>query len=234
MNTFQKTDFEKYVIDRLSNLETHLINFILPLQQINSVADKLNKPIVLDDRRIFNTLKEFREAIETLIGFFKIADIDKINEGLSPFINNLEKLNQSLGEIKYIGKRLNEIEKSLQEIKNNGIEKKVRVDLTLDGHEMIKKRSNYYSKNEVYEPEEYIALLLNSLDPKDAELLVYRVGLLDEKPKTFNEIGKLLNISRERASIKFTKVLEKLKHPSRLDLVKKSNHNKLNEWVRNC
>jgi len=63
---------------------------------------------------------------------------------------------------------------------------------------------------------EQIKQVLNSLAPKEKEILMMRFGLDDGRIKTLKDIGELFNISRERVRQIETKALSKLKHPSRV------------------
>jgi len=60
-----------------------------------------------------------------------------------------------------------------------------------------------------------IRKVLDSLHPKEKEILVMRFGLDDGRIKTLKEIGEAFRISRERVRQIETKALSKLKHPSR-------------------
>lgn len=62
---------------------------------------------------------------------------------------------------------------------------------------------------------EQIKEVLDSLAPKEREILVMRFGLDDGRIKTLKEIGEIFRISRERVRQIETKALSKLKHPSR-------------------
>jgi len=62
---------------------------------------------------------------------------------------------------------------------------------------------------------EQIKDVLDSLAPKEREILIMRHGLDDGRIKTLKEIGEIFNISRERVRQIETKALSKLKHPSR-------------------
>jgi len=63
---------------------------------------------------------------------------------------------------------------------------------------------------------EQIRQVLDSLAPKEREILMMRYGLDDGRIKTLKEIGETFDISRERVRQIETKALSKLKHPSRV------------------
>lgn len=54
---------------------------------------------------------------------------------------------------------------------------------------------------------------LNTLNPREKEVLQLRYGLGDEEPHTLEETGRRLHITRERARQIEAKALEKLRHP---------------------
>lgn len=57
--------------------------------------------------------------------------------------------------------------------------------------------------------------VLETLTPREAEVLRLRFGLKDGKPKTLEEVGKEFNVTRERLRQIEAKALRKLRHPSR-------------------
>jgi len=82
----------------------------------------------------------------------------------------------------------------------------------------------YIEDSTVIDPTQKIALLhlreqinevLDSLAPKEKEVVMMRFGLDDGRIKTLKEIGETFNISRERVRQIETSALSKLKHPSR-------------------
>jgi len=62
---------------------------------------------------------------------------------------------------------------------------------------------------------ESIEEVLESLDPREAEVLTFRFGLRDEAPKTLEEVGKIFGVTRERIRQIEAKAIRKLRHPSR-------------------
>ncbi len=57
--------------------------------------------------------------------------------------------------------------------------------------------------------------VLNTLTPREAQVLRLRFGLEDGRPRTLEEVGKVFNITRERIRQIEAKALRKLRHPSR-------------------
>ena len=57
--------------------------------------------------------------------------------------------------------------------------------------------------------------LLDTLKPREKEILMERYGFLDGKPKTLEEIGQMYNLTRERIRQIQGKGLRRLRHPSK-------------------
>ncbi len=62
---------------------------------------------------------------------------------------------------------------------------------------------------------ESINEVLETLDPREAEVLKLRFGLEGKSPKTLEEVGKIFKVTRERIRQIEAKALRKLRHPSR-------------------
>lgn len=69
------------------------------------------------------------------------------------------------------------------------------------------------AKNQIIES------ILNTLQPREKEILIRRFGLLGVKPKTLEEVGEEYNITRERVRQVETMALRKLRHPSRSNAI---------------
>ena len=60
-----------------------------------------------------------------------------------------------------------------------------------------------------------IKKVLDTLLPKEKDIIELRFGLIDGRPKTLEEIGKKYNLTRERVRQIEEKTLKKLRHPTR-------------------
>lgn len=67
---------------------------------------------------------------------------------------------------------------------------------------------------------EKIEEVLTSLSDQEQQVLRMRFGLDDDTPKTLEEIGKVFGVTRERIRQIEAKAIRKLRHPSRLKLLK--------------
>ncbi|MFH1715403.1 MAG: sigma-70 family RNA polymerase sigma factor [Elusimicrobiota bacterium] len=57
--------------------------------------------------------------------------------------------------------------------------------------------------------------ILNTLTPKEAEIIRLRFGIGSGYPRTLEEVGKIFNVTRERVRQIEVKAIKKLRHPSR-------------------
>lgn len=200
----------------MDNLDQHWHSIKLLLSYVS-------KPLLVDDRGLAHTLRG-------------INDISiKIQEDFKGLLEKSKELDivQTLNEIKYIGSRLKQIEKDIAEMKTEGIPRKIEVELTVDGYKMVKKPKNYDRTEPVEEPDEYLTQLLNTIPVRQAKILVERLGLFGGKPKTFKAVGEIVKISAGRTSLSFKKAIQKLRHPSRKDLVTLLKTKKLKDLIRN-
>ncbi len=67
---------------------------------------------------------------------------------------------------------------------------------------------------------EKIDEVLTNLSDQEQQVLRMRFGLDDDTPKTLEEIGKVFGVTRERIRQIEAKAIRKLRHPSRLKLLK--------------
>jgi len=212
-------EFQKTAISRLRALEQHIVNLIFPIQEISKVLTRpekinellklLSKPLIIDDTNFKIVLKQLLEAKTKFSEDLRSVDLQK-----------------TLSEIKYIGMRLKSIEEDISKLKNEGLTRKVKLDFTCDGYELVKKRKIYEEKKEIPEifddPNEILTEVLSSLTEIESKVLIHRYGLFGQEKKTFQSIGNLIGYkSRERASAITAKALRKLRHASRINKIKK-------------
>lgn len=205
---------------KISNLEQHLINLVVPIQGISKLfrssdlAERLvetfSKPIQIDDRALKKYLDEFYEKM------LKFA-VDR-------------DLSQAFAEIKYIGNRLNKIEETLCKIQSAGIKKTLDVALSVDGYEMVKKPKNY-EECPIEDPNKDLEDLLDTLHEKEKIAVIHRLGLKGEKPKTYEAVGDVLNLTKERARQLYSKGIRKMRDPKRRNLLVKVKNDKLRKEV---
>ena len=62
---------------------------------------------------------------------------------------------------------------------------------------------------------EQLLAVLNTLTPREADVLKLRFGLADGRQRTLEEVGREFNVTRERIRQIEAKALRKLRHPSR-------------------
>jgi len=71
-----------------------------------------------------------------------------------------------------------------------------------------------------YALSEAISCVLDTLDPREAGVIMMRHGLDDGKPKTLDEIGKAYGVSRERIRQIENQAKAKLRHPGRSSVLR--------------
>jgi len=183
---------------------------------MHTLLDVIKRPLQVDDRRLSAVLQEFRGS---MLGFEK--KMDEFNDKC-----NALDVSQTYSEIKYIGKRLKEIEEKLAKIQEEGIKKKVDLSFSCDGYDLVKKPSNYHKDDEL-EPKDLLKYTLESLSEREAYVIVHRLGLDGEKEKTFKKIALAMHITGSRVSTLYSRALRKLRHPSRASKVQACNCKKL-------
>ena len=62
--------------------------------------------------------------------------------------------------------------------------------------------------------------VLQTLTPREEKVIRLRYGLDDNHPRTLEEVGREFGVTRERIRQIEGKALKRLRHPSRLNLLK--------------
>lgn len=181
----------------------------------------MKNPLKIDDRNISSSLSQFRDFTH---------QFEKLMLEFREDLKFLD-LDQTFGEIKYIGKRLNEIESTLKDIKIEGIRKNIHLDFNIDGYQMVKKPIGYDPQDPIEKPDENLKNILDTLSSREAKSVIHRLGLFGEKKKTYEEVGEVLGVTRERSRQIFAKSIRKLRHTKRKELLDKITHSGLRKEV---
>ena len=146
----------------IAHVERIIANLNKYWHSIELLLSHVSKPLTVDDRGLAHVLRCLRDDLEKFRVEMQSLDIS-----------------QAFAEIKFIGKRLHEIEQHIREMKEDGIKKKIHLDLTMDGYEMVKKTTDSFmeSFNEGgsnhRKDEEIILLdLLKTLPDRDQFVLI--------------------------------------------------------------
>jgi hypothetical protein len=216
----------KAIKSKLAMLEQHVINLIIPIQNISNVLRSngsieelktllklFSQPMKIDDRQLIKSFQEF-------------------NANLSDFreeMKNIEDGNK-FGELKYIGNRLKNIEESIANIKEEGLKKEVKLNFTCDGYEMVKKTISYDETEQKAEgKKEKLDKILDILDEREKNIVIDRLGIGDVPKKTFKEISKKIKLSASRCSMLFHRSMRRLIIKKGKDILKSDITELINE-----
>src|SRR5882672_4886177 len=221
------------ILRRLDKLDTHIINMIVPFNKIQPLIDLFSKPLTIDDRKLTGLLAGFRMSIMELIQAIKMEDLSKLKDELNPIIEMGRSLSRTMGEIKFIGKRLFEIEEKLKEISEKPFRKEVELSFRCEGYELVRKPNNYIKEQEKQplSDDDNLKRLLDSLTERERKVLIHRIGLLGEKNKTFVAIGKIFGLTGSRIREIYLKSLRRLRHPSRKKMFDEISEKRLRDVV---
>src|ERR1700723_2343782 len=114
---------------RIAKIDQRIIDLIVPMQGIvGSLKDRT--PIEIKTEKLKILLSNFQ------------SEMQKFESVINDFRNMQQTLTYP-GEIKYIGNRLNEIEKILKKLLQDQPKKEVQIQFSCDGYEMVKKPMHY-------------------------------------------------------------------------------------------
>lgn len=75
-------------------------------------------------------------------------------------------------------------------------------------------------KISVYQTKDAISKLISHLKPREQEVLLARYGFIDDEPKTLEQVGQVMGVTRERVRQIEAKALRRLQHPSRMKILR--------------
>lgn len=132
----------------------------------------------------------------------------------------------------FMAKKLYEIEISLKNIKEKGVNKKLVLNLEMDGYEMVKRKPyDLEDGTTISEVEDPIKRLLSTISKREALVVSHRYGLLGQSEKSLIKIANLLNVSRSRVSQVLEKALRTMRNPKNGGLVEAITHRELKEDI---
>ena len=100
----------------------------------------------------------------------------------------------------------------------------ISLDKPVDEEEGDSLLLDFIEDNNMSDPAEAVSVMilkeqledvLNSLTPREKDVLKLRYGLEDGRERTLEEVGKIFNVTRERIRQIEAKALRKLRHPAR-------------------
>ena len=196
---------------KINRLEQHVINLIIPVQSIAWIAGKLEKPLDINDSELLNLLDDFKTSVSSLINTIQTTDFAKIAADLTPSIESIKNIDKTLGEIKFIGKRVHEIDRKLDKFGREGIDQKVVLDFKVDGYNLVKKPISYDATEPIEDAYEGISKVLDILaNDREKKALILRLGLMGERPHKFADIGKKFGVTAARGREIYRKALWRL------------------------
>lgn len=198
------------------SLAAHFERVINNLNQhwhsIKLLLDCVSKPLVVDDRGlkvVFNGIVD------------KVLDMDSKLDETKESIKEINIV-QALAEIKFIGKKQNEINERLGAIEKliseQSEEKKIKLSFTCDGYELKK------ATLEEKEPDYYIHKLLSYVTVEERVIICKRLGLLGYNKQTIASIAREIQHSHEATATKYRRGMRKCRHPTRRKYVDRIIH----------
>ena len=148
------------------------------------------------------------------------AKVRKIYNKLSNILNREPTPEEVAEEMKISVEKVNEV--------FNLICEPISLDNTIGDEEEdtlgeIIPDTSFYTPEKVlneYANKEIVETVLNSLNPREKDILKWRFGLMDGRPKTMEEVGQMYKLTRERIRQIENKALRKLRNPIRRKLLK--------------
>lgn len=181
----------------LIGLKSHLVQSIIrlderiPVDRINQFIELLRKPMDVNDKSIIKALEDFKQEAK------RLAEMD---------------VSRITSELKFIGKKVDEVDQRLKAMEKNGIPSHAEISITLDGRKMIKAPINFDSiDEEIQKMEEnkdpFLDKLMDLLDDEEKRIVCMRIGLCGHKIHTYKEISEVIGMSYDYARKVFRRAL---------------------------
>jgi hypothetical protein len=182
---------------RLSELYNHIIQMILrldtkiPMTQMEKFSELLEKPLKVDDRNITSRMKDFQREVNEL------ANLDVI---------------KSLGELKFIGKRLCSVEEKLDKLIDSGTIHNVGLEFKVDGYTLVKKPINHDITEKIEVPYADEEILLKDLEELDKIIVKRYLEICGEKKATLKKMAEEFGVSFHNISNRYHAAVRKMRH----------------------
>jgi len=194
--------------ERLDYIEKQLKYFVYAATEMK---DKFVKGIAVNiDQSSLNIATEIRHQMSQSLDLIRIEangirairnEIQQERKQMFDLIKN----ESIIGTMQFMAKQLKLLTDQVEQIKEDGINKKLHFTMTMDGHEMVKvqpvtEKERLQVELKKLSPDDCIRRLLAELYPREGEVLIHRFGLFGEKCKTYASIGRIMKMSGTRVS----------------------------------
>lgn len=197
---------------RLSSLCTHVIQAIyrldtkIPVDRMDQFSELLQKPLKVDDKNLISRIKDFHTIVNEL--------------------SNLDVM-KSLGELKFIGKKIHAVEEKLDKLIESGTVHNVGLEFKVDGYTLVKRPLNY-DKTERIEPsyhDEETILAFGEYPEDERDIVRKFLGICGREKRTFKRIAIDLDKGKNRVSQIYHKFMRIIAYNKKSTVIKKSLNN---------
>jgi DNA-directed RNA polymerase sigma subunit (sigma70/sigma32) len=202
----EKENLDIEILDRIEKMAIHIERIIDNLNQhwncITQLLQWVSKPLLIDDREIRVVLKNASCQSANMV--------EALNKSQEEF-SKLD-ISKTFGEIKFIGKRLTEIEDFLKKMKLDPEKKEIFLEFKCDGYELVKKPKFYEKDLPVYDGDKELENALIGLNDRESLIVCNRLGWFGLEKKSFVKIGALIGVSGTRTAQIFNRSIRRLRH----------------------
>ena len=199
-------DRNEKLLSELKELKEHLIQTIIrfdsrvPVDRMEQFTQILQKPLKIDDERIFNYLKKFQEDLK------KLSELD---------------MAQTVCEVKFLSKKVIEMEEKLNELHKQGLEHSIDLNFRVDGYRLVKQPLHYDPSEQIARPYAEYQLILNLIPEELRDIVVQYLGMLGCEKKTFKLIATEKGVIPQTISQRFHQAIRILRESKNVRFVKK-------------
>ena len=201
--------FEQSIMNKLNTIGKFVCDLNNQIQDMNHAAPTLQEK---KERSFINAISKFESLLVNMKDDLESIDVSTM-----------------CGEIKYIGNRLNEIEKKLEHISKNGIEKRVLIDVSVDKQKLVPMTVTYDKQDQLYDECLIKKELLSFLQEKEKKIFILRCGFESGKTMTYKDISERVGISKERCGQIFNRAMRRINRPEFGKLILQLDNKEINK-----